>query len=69
MPTLLIDPPEDARIMQDEIFGPLLIVVPYEQLSSAVGYINQRPRYWPCMCSPTTITSRTTCSKTQWPVA
>ncbi|SDQ66267.1 coniferyl-aldehyde dehydrogenase [Pseudomonas sp. UC 17F4] len=44
LPTLLIDPPEDARIMQDEIFGPLLIVVPYEQLSSAVGYINQRPR-------------------------
>jgi coniferyl-aldehyde dehydrogenase len=44
LPMLLIDPPEDSRIMQDEIFGPLLIVLPYEHLSSAVGYINKRPR-------------------------
>lgn len=30
--------------MQDEIFGPLLPVVPYDSLAEALAYVNQRPR-------------------------
>ncbi|MBA3487839.1 MAG: coniferyl aldehyde dehydrogenase [Lysobacter sp.] len=44
LPTLVIDPPEDSRIMHDEIFGPLLVVIPYGQLKDAMDFINRRPR-------------------------
>lgn len=44
LPTLVIDPPDDSRIMRDEIFGPLLIVIPYVQLTDAMDFINRRPR-------------------------
>lgn len=44
LPTLVIDPPDDSRIMHDEIFGPLLIVIPYAQLMDAMAFINGRPR-------------------------
>ena len=30
--------------MQEEIFGPLLPVIPYERLEDALAYVNQRPR-------------------------
>lgn len=32
------------RVMQNEIFGPLLPIVTYQQLDEAIHYINQRPR-------------------------
>ncbi len=32
------------QVMQDEIFGPLLPLVPYDGLDQALAYINQRPR-------------------------
>lgn len=44
LPTLAIDPPAHARILHDEIFGPLLVVVPYQQLADALAYVNARPR-------------------------
>jgi coniferyl-aldehyde dehydrogenase len=43
-PTLLFDVPDSAEVMQDEIFGPLLPVVPYRQLDDAIAYVNARPR-------------------------
>ena len=49
-PVLVFDVPADAQLMQEEIFGPVLPVVPYDSLSDAIGYINARPRplalYW-----------------------
>jgi aldehyde dehydrogenase (NAD+) len=42
-PTVLTDVPMDARIMQDEIFGPLLPVLPYQTLDEALDIINDRP--------------------------
>ena len=33
-----------VHVMQDEIFGPLLPVVPYSNLDQAMAYINRRPR-------------------------
>jgi aldehyde dehydrogenase (NAD+)/coniferyl-aldehyde dehydrogenase len=36
--------PDDSALMQEEIFGPLLPVVPYDTLEDAIAYINARPR-------------------------
>ncbi len=41
---LLVDVNDDMRVMQEEIFGPLLPIVPYDQLDDAVTYVNDRPR-------------------------
>ena len=41
---VLLDGNDDMTIMQDEIFGPLLPIVPYDTLEQAFAYINQRPR-------------------------
>ena len=43
-PTLVINPGDDAAIMGEEIFGPLLPIKTYRQLDQAVDYINQRDR-------------------------
>ena len=43
-PTVLLDPPDDAMVMQEEIFGPLLPVKSYENHDWAVDYIVQRDR-------------------------
>ena len=41
---LLLNVNDDMQVMQDEIFGPLLPVVPYSTLDQAMAYINRRPR-------------------------
>lgn len=43
-PTLLLDTRADCRVMNEEIFGPLLPVVPYRTLDEALEYVNARPR-------------------------
>jgi coniferyl-aldehyde dehydrogenase len=43
-PTLLTQVAGSARIMQDEIFGPLLPIITYGTLDDAIGYVNDRPR-------------------------
>ena len=43
-PMLLINPPEDLRVMQDEIFGPILPVKGYESIEQAIGYVNDHAR-------------------------
>lgn len=42
-PTLLLDVRDDMAVMQEEIFGPVLPVVFYNQLDEALDYINSRP--------------------------
>ena len=42
--TLAIDPAADLRIMHEEIFGPILPVVPYDDLQAAVAGINAGER-------------------------
>lgn len=41
---VLLDVSDEMQVMQEEIFGPLLPVVPYERLEDAFAYINARPR-------------------------
>jgi coniferyl-aldehyde dehydrogenase len=43
-PTLVIDPDDDLRVMQDEIFGPILPVKRYRKVEEAIDYVNRKPR-------------------------
>ena len=43
-PTLLDSVPADARIMEEEIFGPLLPVIPFSDLDSVIANINAAPK-------------------------
>ncbi|MDD3447319.1 MAG: aldehyde dehydrogenase family protein, partial [Zavarzinia sp.] len=43
-PTLVIDAPDDAKVMQDEIFGPILPVRTFKAIDEAIAYVNARPR-------------------------
>ena len=49
-PALLIDPPAALDVMREEIFGPLLPLLPYDDLDEALARINAQPRplalYW-----------------------
>jgi coniferyl-aldehyde dehydrogenase len=42
--SVLLNVSDDMTVMQDEIFGPLLPIVPYRDVEQAFAYINQRPR-------------------------
>lgn len=43
-PTLLEGAPQDSRIMQEEIFGPLLPLIPFTQLDEVLSRINADPK-------------------------
>jgi aldehyde dehydrogenase (NAD+)/coniferyl-aldehyde dehydrogenase len=43
-PVALTDVTDGMRVMQDEIFGPILPVVGYDGIDAAVAFVNARPR-------------------------
>jgi coniferyl-aldehyde dehydrogenase len=47
---VILDPPADSAVMREEIFGPLLPLISYDEPSDAVNFVNARPRplalYW-----------------------
>jgi len=43
-PQVLLQVDDTMQVMQDEIFGPLLPVVPYDSLAEALAYVARRPR-------------------------
>jgi coniferyl-aldehyde dehydrogenase len=49
-PTLILNPTDDMKVMQEEIFGPVLPVKTYKTVDDAMGYINSHDRplglYW-----------------------
>lgn len=49
-PTLLHRVTDDMRVMHEEVFGPVLTILPYDSVEDVVQYINQRPTplavYW-----------------------
>lgn len=49
-PTLLVGADDGMAVMQQEIFGPVLPVVAYDNLDEAIDYVNRHPRplalYW-----------------------
>lgn len=50
MPVALLNVSEDALVMQEEVFGPILPIVTINDLDSIIRYINERPKplalYW-----------------------
>ncbi|NOT88110.1 MAG: coniferyl aldehyde dehydrogenase [Lysobacter sp.] len=43
-PTLIIEPGDDAKVMQDEIFGPILPIHGYATLDDALAYVERHDR-------------------------
>lgn len=43
-PTLIIDPSDDMKVMQEEIFGPVLPVKTYSGIDEAIAYVNKGER-------------------------
>jgi len=43
-PTLILNPPDDLAVMRDEIFGPILPIKSFSEVTEALDYINRRPR-------------------------
>ncbi len=43
-PTVVVGAHDDMRLMQEEIFGPVLPLVAYRTLDEAITYVNARPR-------------------------
>ncbi len=43
-PTLLDAPAPDSPVMREEIFGPILPVLPYDTLDEAIGFVNAREK-------------------------
>ncbi len=41
---IILDATPEMKVLQEEIFGPLLPVIPYKNVDEAVTYINNRPR-------------------------
>ena len=49
-PVALINTPAEARVLHEEIFGPVLPIVAVENSAAAIAYVNQKPNplalYW-----------------------
>jgi coniferyl-aldehyde dehydrogenase len=49
-PTVLLNVNDSMRVMNEEIFGPILPIVPYDNLQDALDYVNRHDRplalYW-----------------------
>ena len=49
-PCLVLSTNDEMRVRQEEIFGPILPVIPYDQADEAIAYVNGRDRplalYW-----------------------
>lgn len=43
-PVLLSQVPADAQVMQEEIFGPILPIIPYQDLDEAIDQINAKSK-------------------------
>ncbi|GAB5453756.1 MAG: coniferyl aldehyde dehydrogenase [Halioglobus sp.] len=43
-PTLIPEPAEDMKVLEDEIFGPLLPIRTYSNFEETIDYINSKPR-------------------------
>ncbi len=43
-PTLVLEPGDDARVMQEEIFGPILPIRGYARLDDAIAYVEDHDR-------------------------
>ncbi|XP_022148848.1 aldehyde dehydrogenase family 3 member F1-like [Momordica charantia] len=43
-PAILLNPPNDAEIMRDEIFGPFLPIIGLDKIEDSIDFVNLRPK-------------------------
>ncbi|HEX7371077.1 MAG TPA: coniferyl aldehyde dehydrogenase [Rhodanobacteraceae bacterium] len=43
-PVVVLDAPDSTMLMREEIFGPVLPIVTYQNFDDAIAYVNARPR-------------------------
>ena len=43
-PTIVVDPPRDSSIMNDEIFGPILPILSMHDVTESIQFVNERPK-------------------------
>ncbi|MEJ2003920.1 MAG: aldehyde dehydrogenase family protein, partial [Cyclobacteriaceae bacterium] len=43
-PTIIDSLPEDNALLTEEIFGPILPLIPFEEIDEAISFINRRPK-------------------------
>ncbi|MBT8320501.1 MAG: aldehyde dehydrogenase family protein [Eudoraea sp.] len=43
-PTVIINPPKDSLVMEEEIFGPILPVIPFKEIQEAIDFINRKEK-------------------------
>ena len=43
-PTLVVDPADNLKVMQEEIFGPVMPVKSYKDVSETIDFVNANPR-------------------------
>ncbi|HEX3888858.1 MAG TPA: coniferyl aldehyde dehydrogenase [Phenylobacterium sp.] len=43
-PTLILNPTDEMKVMQEEIFGPVLPVITYKNVDEAIAYVNAHDR-------------------------
>ena len=43
-PTVIDTPDLNAKVMQEEIFGPILPVYKYDSIEEVIQFVNERPK-------------------------
>lgn len=43
-PTVVVDVTEDDALMQEEIFGPILPIIPVDSLEKSIEFVNRREK-------------------------
>jgi aldehyde dehydrogenase (NAD+) len=43
-PTIVLDPPPDSELMQEEIFGPVLPIITVDEMHHAIQFVADRPK-------------------------
>ena len=68
-PTIVIGAPSSARLMREEIFGPLLPIVEYDGVDDAIAYVNRGERPLALYGSAATRRNASACSAKPSPAA
>ncbi|MEP1471210.1 MAG: coniferyl aldehyde dehydrogenase [Halieaceae bacterium] len=43
-PTLILEPADDLKAMEEELFGPVLPIMTYKEFDETINYVNSKPR-------------------------
>ncbi len=62
-PTVVTDLPVDSPVVTDEIFGPLLAMIPFDTEEEAVALANDTPYGWPRRCGRRASTEPCVCPR------